>query len=60
MSSSEILIILLAVLLLFGGKRLPEIARSVGRVVIQYRRAMAQLKRESGLDELERLSLIHI
>ena len=34
----EILVILLAVLLLFGAKRLPQIARSIGKSMEQFRR----------------------
>lgn len=38
---SELLIILLIVLLLFGSRRLPELARSLGRSVKELRRASA-------------------
>ena len=35
----EMLFVLLAILLLFGAKRLPEIARSLGRSMEEFRRA---------------------
>ncbi len=36
----ELMVILLVVLLLFGAKRLPEIARSLGSSVFEFRKAM--------------------
>jgi len=45
---SEILLILVVVLLLFGAKRLPEIARSLGRASSEFKRA-----KESFLQEME-------
>lgn len=36
----EILIILLLVLLLFGAKRLPEVARSVGRSILEFKKGL--------------------
>ncbi len=50
MSGSELILVLVAVLLLFGGKRLPELARSWGRVVREIRRSYDELKRQIGLD----------
>jgi len=52
MSSSEIIVIILAALLLFGGKRLPEILRTIGRITSNIKRAGDELKREIGLDVL--------
>lgn len=45
----ELLLILLALLLLFGARRIPEIARSLGRAINQFRRGM----RDSITDENE-------
>lgn len=39
MGPGELVVIFLAVLLLFGPKRLPEIARSIGKIVNDLRRA---------------------
>jgi len=36
---SEILLVLVAALMLFGAKRLPEIARSLGKAMEEFRRA---------------------
>lgn len=41
---TEILIILVIVLILFGPKKLPELARSIGSAVREYRQGMAGSK----------------
>jgi sec-independent protein translocase protein TatA len=43
---SEILLILLAVLLLFGSKRIPEVARMMGKGMSEFRKATDEIKRE--------------
>lgn len=42
----EILLIAVFALLVFGPKRLPEIARSVGRAVREFQKATGELTRE--------------
>jgi sec-independent protein translocase protein TatA len=44
---SEILLILLVVLLIFGAKRIPEIAKALGRASYEYKKAKEELARES-------------
>ncbi len=48
---SEILLILLLVLLVFGPKQLPEVAKTLGKTLKGVRKAADELRRESGLDE---------
>ena len=43
----EILLILLVVLLVFGAKRIPEIARALGRAAHEFRKARTELEREA-------------
>lgn len=54
----EILLILVIALLVFGPKRLPEVGRTIGKGLGEFRRASADLKRtvnaELALDEDER------
>ena len=50
MSGSEILLVLVAALLLFGGKRMPELARSAGRILRDLRRAWEEMKRQIGAE----------
>ncbi len=48
---TEILIILFAILLLFGGKRIPELARSLGRASYEFKKAKEVIKKET--DEIK-------
>jgi len=40
LGTGEIIVILVVVLLLFGAKRIPELARSLGRGVSQFKQGM--------------------
>lgn len=46
LGASEIILILIVVFLLFGGKRLPELARSVGKGLAEFRRAAQSVQRD--------------
>lgn len=46
MGTSEIMLIMLVVLLLFGGKKLPELARGLGRGIREFKDASDGVKRE--------------
>lgn len=50
---SEILIVLLAILLLFGSKRIPGFARALGRGMSEFRRAMKEIREEIESEPLE-------
>jgi Tat protein translocase TatB subunit len=56
---SELLIILVLALLLFGPRRLPELGRTLGRALAQFRSAThefkASLDRELRVEELQRV-----
>ena len=43
---TEVILILLVALLLFGAKNLPKIARNLGRSVEEFRRAAREVSRE--------------
>ncbi|MBR4398925.1 MAG: twin-arginine translocase TatA/TatE family subunit [Fibrobacter sp.] len=43
----EVIVIVLVVLLLFGAKRIPELARSLGRAQHEYKKAKDALKEEA-------------
>ena len=48
----EITLIIIAVLLLFGGKRIPELAKAFGRASYEYKKAKEVIKKEA--DELKK------
>ena len=57
----EIALILIVVVLLFGGKKLPELARSVGEAIRQYRsstESTEQTPREETLSQSEEETLL--
>ena len=47
----EILVILLVVLILFGAKRIPDIAQGLGRGIRDFRKAV-----KDGTDEIRKIS----
>ena len=53
MSGSEILVIMVVALLLFGGKRLPELMRTWGKLMRELRRNYHQFRRQIGLDDID-------
>ena len=55
---NEILIILLIVLLLFGGRKIPELMRGLGRGIREFNDAKSKVRNEieDGINEKERPS----
>jgi sec-independent protein translocase protein TatA len=47
LSWSEIAVILLVVLLLFGSKRIPELARALGKASYEFKKAKQSIMQES-------------
>lgn len=47
----EILLIFLVVLLVFGAKRIPEIARGMGKGIREFKDATSDIKRELTVEE---------
>lgn len=47
LSMTEILVIAVVVLLLFGAKKIPELARSLGRASYEFKKAKQDLIRET-------------
>jgi sec-independent protein translocase protein TatA len=42
LGATEILLIVLALLLLFGGRKIPELARGLGRGIAEFRQGMKE------------------
>lgn len=51
----EILIVLMVILLFFGAKRIPELARGIGQGMNEFRKASDQIKQELEQGEKEGL-----
>ncbi len=47
----EIVVILIVVLLLFGAKRLPELARSLGQGIKEFRKSVKEVSEDADSDE---------
>lgn len=45
---TEIVLILVVVLVLFGGKRIPELAKALGRAQYEYKKAKETLQSEAN------------
>ncbi|MDR2337142.1 MAG: twin-arginine translocase TatA/TatE family subunit [Deltaproteobacteria bacterium] len=59
---TEILLILVVVLILFGSKRIPEVARALGRASEEFKKAKAEIKKESAefLDMAEKNAEVEV
>ncbi len=53
-SGSEIFIILLVVLLLFGSKKIPDVAKGLGKGIREFRRATDEIKKEISDNEISK------
>lgn len=49
----ELIIIFLVVLLLFGSKRLPDLARGLGKAMREFKKATNELKDEFDMTEID-------
>ena len=50
---TELIIVFLLIIILFGAKRLPELARSLGRSIKEFKHATQGLKDEFDIDKIE-------
>lgn len=49
----ELIIIFLVILLLFGSKRLPELAKGLGKGMREFKKATRELRDELDISEIE-------
>lgn len=52
--AAELLVILLIAFVIVGPKDLPKVARAIGRFVRYIREMVEEVKRETGIDEIEK------
>jgi len=50
----EIIVILLVVLVIFGAKKLPEIGRSMGKAVTEFKKGVKDIKDEESGEKKEK------
>ncbi len=53
LSGGEIILIILAIIVLFGPKKLPELMRGLGKGMSEFKRATNEIKREITADNQE-------
>jgi sec-independent protein translocase protein TatA len=53
LGSAEIIIILCVIMLLFGGKKLPELARSLGKGIREFKSASQGIEEEISISPIE-------
>ncbi len=61
LGTTELLVVLFIILLLFGGKKLPELARSMGSAVREYSKASTtevEVEKEPKKEDEERTAII--
>jgi len=56
LGTGEIVIIALVVLLLFGGKKIPELMRGIGKGVRSFKDGMSDIEKEINADPTEKTS----
>ena len=49
----ELLLIFAVLLLIFGGKKLPELAKGLGKSIREFKKAASEVQEEFNLDQLE-------
>jgi len=55
----EVIIIFLVILLIFGAKRIPEIARGLGKGIREFKSATSEISRELTIDDPAKQQRIH-
>ena len=51
LGTTEIILIVLVLLVLFGAKRIPEFAKGIGKGIAQFRRELKEIKDETAEPE---------
>ncbi|MBN1301043.1 MAG: twin-arginine translocase TatA/TatE family subunit [Melioribacteraceae bacterium] len=51
LGATEIILIVLAILLLFGAKKIPELARGIGKGMKEFKKAVKEVEEDIKLDD---------
>jgi sec-independent protein translocase protein TatA len=54
MSGGELFVIIFAAIMLFGTKRIPDIAKALGKAMREFKRATDEIKREISESEINK------
>ncbi len=54
LGASEIILIVLAILILFGAKKIPEVAQGIGKGMREFKKAMREVEEDiKSIDKIE-------
>ncbi|MFC1728704.1 twin-arginine translocase TatA/TatE family subunit [candidate division KSB1 bacterium] len=53
LGTQELIVIFMVLLLIFGGKKLPELARGLGKGIREFKNATREIENDLKSDELE-------
>jgi len=53
LGTQELIVIFMALLLIFGGKKLPELARGLGKGIREFKKATREIEDDLKMDEIE-------
>ena len=51
LGAPEIILIILAILILFGAKKIPELAKGIGKGMKEFKKAVKEVEEDINLDE---------
>ncbi|MBE2280673.1 MAG: twin-arginine translocase TatA/TatE family subunit [Ignavibacteriaceae bacterium] len=54
--AGEIIVIVLVILLLFGAKKIPELAQGIGKGMKEFKKALSDVQEEIKVDDKEKIS----
>lgn len=60
LSGGEIFVVVMLFLLLFGGKRIPEMAKTIGHGMREFKKATNQIRDEIELSTVERIDDVEV
>jgi len=55
LGTPEIILIFVAVILLFGGKKIPELAKGLGRGIKDFKKALSDDKKDTNIEQEQKI-----